>query len=105
MEETLTLTRHAAQMGCRAAMILPPFFYVDATDEGLYRYFSTLIERVGHSDLRICLYHIPQFAGIGFSPALAARLSNAFPGIVIALKDSSGNWHNTCAVIEAAPPQ
>lgn len=103
MGETLTLTRHAVEVGCKAAMILPPFFYVKASDEGLYRYFSTLIEQVGSDDLRICLYHIPQYAGIGFSPSLAARLSTAFPGIVVALKDSFGNWDNTQAVIEAAP--
>ena len=103
MEETLTLTRHAVEVGCRAAMVLPPFFYVTATDEGLYRYFSTLIERVGSDDLRICMYHIPQYAGIGFTPGLAARLNQAFPEIVIALKDSSGNWDNTHAVIKAAP--
>ena len=103
MQETLSLTRHAVEAGCRAAMILPPFFFVNATDEGLCRYFSQLIERVGSDDLRVCLYHIPQMTGIGISPALAARLNKAFPGIVVAYKDSSGDWENTLAVIRAAP--
>jgi len=103
IEETETLTRHAVELGCAAVMTLPPFFFVNAGDEGLYRYFSTLIERVGSDELRVCLYNIPQMAGIGISPGLAARLAAAFPGIVVAYKDSSGDWDNTQAVITAAP--
>ncbi len=103
LEETVTLTRHAVDLGCAAVMTLPPFFFVNAGDEGLYRYFSALIETVASDDLRICLYHIPQMAGIGISPTLAARLNRAFPDTVVAYKDSSGNWDNTKAVIEAAP--
>ncbi len=103
LEETATLCRHAVSLGCKAVMTLPPFFFVTASDEGLYRYFSQLIEAVGTDALTICLYHIPQYAGIGFTPTLAARLNEAFPEVVTALKDSSGNWDNTRAVIEAAP--
>ncbi len=103
LEETLTLSRHAVELGCAGVMTLPPFFYVTASDEGLYRYFSQLIEGVASDALRICLYHIPQNTGIGLSPALAARLNQAFPDVVVAYKDSSGNWENTRAVIEAAP--
>ncbi len=103
LEETLTLSRHAVDMGCAAIMTLPPFFFVNASDEGLYRYFSLLIERIGSVKAKICLYHIPQMTGIGISPALAARLNEAFPETVVAYKDSSGKWENTKAVIEAAP--
>ncbi|MFX0541599.1 dihydrodipicolinate synthase family protein [Roseovarius sp. S4756] len=103
LDETAALCSHAVDLGCRAVMTLPPFFFVTASDEGLYRYFSLLIEKVGSETLTICLYHIPQYAGIGFTPTLAARLNQAFPEVVTALKDSSGNWDNTRAVIEAAP--
>ncbi|MGR3383420.1 dihydrodipicolinate synthase family protein [Roseovarius indicus] len=103
MKETATLCRHAVELGCAAVMTLPPFFFVNAGDEGLYRYFSGLIESVGSDRLKVCLYHIPQMAGIGISPGLAARLNAAFPEVVVAYKDSSGNWENTKAVIEAAP--
>ncbi|WP_324752687.1 dihydrodipicolinate synthase family protein [Roseovarius sp. Pro17] len=103
LEETTALCRHAVELGCVAVMTLPPFYFVTASDEGLYRYFSALIEAVGNDALTICLYHIPQYAGIGISPALAARLNQAFPEVVTALKDSSGDWDNTRAVIESAP--
>jgi len=103
LEETLTLSKHAVELGCAAVMTLPPFFFVTAPDEGLYRYFSSLIESVASDRLKICLYHIPQNTGIGISPDLAARLNEAFPETVVAYKDSSGKWDNTQSVIEKAP--
>lgn len=102
LEETLALTRHAAELGAAAVMVLPPFFY-PAGDEGLYRYYSMLIETLGAKVPRIILYNIPQNTGVPISPAVSARLSEAFPGIVAAYKDSSGDWENTKAVIAAAP--
>ncbi|MEM8776121.1 MAG: dihydrodipicolinate synthase family protein [Pseudomonadota bacterium] len=102
-EDTLTLCRHAVDLGCAAVMVLPPFFFSDAKDEGLYRYFSQLIEAIGTDTFKLCLYHIPQNTTVGVTPALAARLNEAYPEVVVAYKDSSGNWENTKAVIESAP--
>lgn len=101
--ETAEVTRHAVGLGCAGVMTLPPFFYTQATEDGLFAYFDELIDRVGSPDLRICLYHIPQNAGVGFSPALAARLNRAFPGTVVAIKDSGGDWANTRALLDQAP--
>lgn len=101
--DTVALSRHAARLGCAGAMVLPAFFYPDATEDGHVRYFSDLIERVAAPELMLCLYHIPSHAGVGVSPSLAARLSGAFPETVLAYKDSSGDWANTAAVIAAAP--
>ncbi len=103
LEETIALTRHAYDLGCAAAMLLPPFFYSNPDDEGLYRYFSQLIEGLGAKTPKIILYHIPQNTGVAISPDLSARLNTAFPEIVVAYKDSSGDWDNTVAVINAAP--
>lgn len=102
LEDTVTLTRHAAEIGCAAAMVLPPFFY-PPSDEGLYRYYSRLIETLGAKAPKIILYNIPQNTGVPISPALSARLNAAFPNVVTAYKDSSGNWDNTAAVIRVAP--
>jgi len=103
LDDTVTLCRHAIEKGCRAVMTLPPFFYKNASDNGLYAYFVRLIETVNSPDLRICMYHIPPLAGIGFSPSLAGRLAGDFPDIFVAYKDSSGDFENTKAVIDAAP--
>jgi len=101
--DTKKLCQHAMQRGCAAVMTLPPFFFKNATDEGLYQYFVRLIEEINYPNLKLCLYHIPPMAGIGFTPELAGRLANEFPDIVVAYKDSSGDFENTKAVIAACP--
>lgn len=103
LEDTVTLTSHAVEHGCRAVMTLPPFFYTNASDDGLFIYFSRLVEKVDSPALKICMYHIPPMAGIGFTPSLAQRLAETYPDVFIAYKDSSGDFENTRAVIEAAP--
>jgi 4-hydroxy-tetrahydrodipicolinate synthase len=102
LEETVDLTRHTAELGCAAAMVLPPFFY-PPSDEGLYRYYASLIDKLGANAPRIILYNIPQNTGVPLSPALSARLNTAFPEHVVAYKDSSGDWENTQSVIREAP--
>ena len=97
---TVHLTRHAMELGCRACMVLPPFYFKDPPDEGLFRYFAGLIERIGDDRLRIMLYHIPQVAGVGLPTAVAARLRTEFPEQVVGLKDSSGDWATTEAFLD-----
>lgn len=103
LPDTLALSRHAVEAGCAAVMVLPSFFYGAVGDEGQARYFSELIEGIGDNRTRIILYSIPQNSGVPVTPALTARLNAAFPDTVVAYKDSSGDWENTAAVIEAAP--
>ena len=103
LHDTKKLCLHAVGRGCAAVMTLPPFFFKNAADEGLYAWFSRLIEEIDHPALKICLYHIPSLAGIGFTPSLVARLATDFPQTVVACKDSSGDFANTEAVIAAAP--
>lgn len=101
--DTVALSRHAVTSGCAAVMVLPSFFYGAVGDEGQYRYFSEVIEAVGDDRMRVILYNIPQNSGVAVSPSLVARLASAFPNIVVAYKDSAGDWANTRAVIDAAP--
>jgi 4-hydroxy-tetrahydrodipicolinate synthase len=103
LPETIELSAHAVALGCAGVMVLPSFFYTAAGDDGQARYYSELIERVADPAVRIILYHIPQNSGVPVSPALTARLSEAFPDIVVAYKDSAGDWNNTATVIAAAP--
>jgi 4-hydroxy-tetrahydrodipicolinate synthase len=103
LPETVELTKHAVGLGCAAAMVLPSFFYTAVGEDGQARYYGELIERVANPGLRVILYHIPQNSGVPVSPALTARLSRAFPEVVVAYKDSAGDWDNTIAVIAAAP--
>ena len=103
LSDTITLTQHATDMGCGGVLMLPPFYYKDPTDEGLFKYFAEVIDDIADDNLRIYLYHIPQVSGVGFSLELIARLRNEFPDTVLGLKDSSGDWANMQAILESFP--
>lgn len=88
--DTVTLMRHAVDAGVKATVVLPPFYYKGVSDEGLFRFYAEAIEGVGRDALRVVLYHIPPIAQVGLSVELVGRLLEAFPGIVVGIKDSSG---------------
>lgn len=92
--DTARLSRACLDMGCSAVMVLPPFYYKNVSDDGLFRYFAELIARIG-PDARIYLYHIPPIAVVGISVELVKRLRKAFPEQIVGIKDSSGDWDNT----------
>lgn len=100
--ETIALSAHATSLGCRGVLMLPPFFYKGVSDEGVYDAFAQVIEAAG-PDLRVYLYHIPQMSGVPITLPLIARLIAAFGDQIAGLKDSSGSWENTAAVIAAFP--
>src|SRR5678810_423148 len=95
------LTRAAVQMGCAGVLMLPPFYYKGVSDEGLYRNFAEIIERVGDERLQLYLYHIPPVSQAAITLNLIDRLLSKYPGIVAGLKDSSGDWNNTKAMLDA----
>ena len=103
MTEAATLIRHAVGHGVGGVLLLPPFYYKGMNDDGLFAFFAGVIDRVGSSALRIFLYHIPPQTVLGLSLALVGRLIKAYPQTVIGLKDSSGDWNNTVALLDAFP--
>jgi 4-hydroxy-tetrahydrodipicolinate synthase len=99
LSDSIELTKHAIELGSAGALVLPPFYYKSVPDEGLFRYFRSLIDRVSDERLRLYLYHIPPVAQVGFSLPLVKKLTERFPGTVAGIKDSSGDWENTKALI------
>jgi 4-hydroxy-tetrahydrodipicolinate synthase len=99
--ETVELTRHAVNHGCAGVLMLPPFYYKNVSEEGLYRYFSEVVQRVCDARLRIYLYHIPPVAIVGITPNLVERLLTAYPNAIAGMKDSSGDWNNTKSFLRA----
>jgi 4-hydroxy-tetrahydrodipicolinate synthase len=99
--ETVELTAHAVRHGCAGVLMLPPFYYKDVSEEGLYRYFSEVVQRVGDERLRIYLYHIPPVAIVGITPRLVERLLTAYPNAIAGMKDSSSDWNNTKTFLDA----
>ena len=100
LPDTVRLTAHAVGLGCAGTLMLPPFYYKGVDDDGLYASYSEVIERVGSDKLRIYLYHIPPIAQVGISIGLIERLLKSYPETVVGIKDSSGDWSNTSAMLE-----
>lgn len=103
--DSVELTRHAVNHGCGGVLMLPPFYYKGVSDEGLYRNFSEVIQRVGDERLRIYLYHIPPVAQVPITLTLIERLLKDYPGIIAGAKDSSGDWDNTKAMLDQFQPE
>jgi 4-hydroxy-tetrahydrodipicolinate synthase len=105
LADSVELTRYASSLGCHRVLMLPPFYYKGVSDEGLFRSYAEIIERVGTDALRIYLYHIPQVSQVPLSLDLIERLLAAYPQVIAGVKDSSGDWGNTGAMLERFQPQ
>jgi 4-hydroxy-tetrahydrodipicolinate synthase len=101
LPDTVRLTQHVARLGCAGALVLPPFYYKGVSDDGLYRSYAEVIERVASESLKIYLYHIPPISQVAISIGLIERLISDFPDTVVGIKDSSGDWSNTKTMLEA----
>ena len=97
------LARHAVEHGCGGVLMLPPFYYKGVPDDGIFAFFAAVIDRVASPALRVFLYHIPPVAVVGFSLDLVGRLIKDYPATVVGLKDSSGDWNNTAALLDRYP--
>lgn len=99
--EAANLSRHAVNAGAAGVLMLPPFYFKGVSDEGLFAYYSQVIERVGDARLAVYLYHIPQVTQVPISLSLIERLLKRYPETIAGCKDSSGDWGNAEAMIKA----
>lgn len=90
--DTIALTRAVLDAGYSNVLMLPPFYYKSVTDEGLFRSFATILDAVSDARLRVLIYDFPQMTGLTIGTALLARLRAAYAGIVVGVKNSSGDW-------------
>lgn len=104
LSDTIELTRHAVTSGCAGVLMLPPFYYKGVSDEGLFRSYASVIDAVADPRLRIYLYHIPPVAQVGISMKLIERLLKVYPDNIAGIKDSSGDWSNTEAMLREFQP-
>ena len=101
LTDSVRLTAHAMKLGAGGVLMLPPFYYKGVSDDGLFRSFAEVIERVGDRRLRLYVYHIPPVSQVPITLGLIERLLKTYPGIVAGVKDSSGDWNNTKAMLDA----
>ncbi|MDH5749738.1 MAG: dihydrodipicolinate synthase family protein [Rhodospirillales bacterium] len=92
LAEAVHMTKSLIGLGCAGVLTLPPFYYKNPSEDGLFAFFSELIQRVGDTRYRLYLYHFPVMSTVPFPPSLIARLLKEYPGTVAGLKDSSGDW-------------
>ncbi len=89
LTESIELTKLAFDLGYEGVVVLPPYYFRKATDEGLFAWFSELIKKAVPTKGHLLGYHIPSTAGVGFSLDLLARLKDSFPTQFAGIKDSS----------------
>jgi 4-hydroxy-tetrahydrodipicolinate synthase len=83
--EALELTKHAKEVGADAALMVNPY-YNKPTQEGLYRHFMTIADKVA---LPIVLYNIPGRTGITMAPSTVAKLAKHKN--IVAIKEATGS--------------
>ena len=105
LDDAVQMTRAAVRAGAGGVLVLPPFYYKGVSDDGLFAFFSELIERTGEAALRLYLYHIPPVAQVGLSLGLIERLLDRYGPVVAGIKDSGGQWDHTAALIERFTPR
>lgn len=101
--DTINLTQTAINAGAKGVLMLPPFFYKNNKDEGLFAHYSDVIQKIGDSRLKIHLYHFPQMSGVPITYSLIEMLLKEYPDTVVGMKDSSGDLENMAGAAERFP--
>lgn len=101
--DTVALTKAALGAGAKGVLMLPPFYYKNMSDQGLFDAFAEVIDKVADDKLRIYLYHFPQMSGVPITYELIEMLLKAYPETVVGMKDSSGVFDNMAGAAEKFP--
>lgn len=101
--DTVALTRDMMGLGLVHAMILPPYYYRDVSEQGIEDAFAAIIDAVGSDRLRVCAYHIPQVSGVPVPAAALGRLRRRYGKIMAGVKDSTGDFESFRAFRREAP--
>ncbi|MBF0355671.1 MAG: dihydrodipicolinate synthase family protein [Alphaproteobacteria bacterium] len=103
LPDTVALTKKALQIGAQGVLVLPPFYYKNVSEDGVFASYARIIEEVGDSRLKLYLYHFPKMAGVAITKSLIERLMKAYPGVIAGLKDSMGDLEHTLDLVKTFP--
>lgn len=98
LEESIALTRRAFELDADAVVTLPPYYYRSASEEGLFRWFDTLLRQAVPQGKYLLGYHIPAQSGVPLNLDLLSRLKDAHPEKFAGIKDSSGDAAHAVAL-------
>jgi|TARA_R110000868_G_scaffold10797_30_gene52362 4-hydroxy-tetrahydrodipicolinate synthase len=93
-DEAGAMIAAAAELGCRGVLVLPPFYYDFASDDGIVAFIDEAMRRAGRPDIDILLYNIPRFSRFTYTPELIDMLVAKFGSAIVGLKDSTGVAEN-----------
>jgi 4-hydroxy-tetrahydrodipicolinate synthase len=99
VEDAVFFVDKALAWGCAGVLVPPPFYYHGAAMDGVVRWYTQLIERLGSRARDIILYHIPSVTGVNVGPAVVGELQRRFGKVIAAIKDSSGDRATTEAFL------
>lgn len=92
LADMIALAGDAAQRGVAGVLLMPPALYrAGIGEDGTFRFYATVIDRVGRDDLRLYLYHFPEICGAPITPRVIRRLSDRYGPIIAGVKDSGGD--------------
>lgn len=91
----------ALRRSCKAILLAPPSYFKNLSDDGLFNWFSAVLNGLGDDARGIILYNIPSVTAVELSVDLISRLRDTFGDIIIGVKDSSGTWAYTEKLLAA----
>ncbi len=103
IDEAIAKVRLALKGGCRAVLLLPPFYFKGVPEDGLFGWFEAVLSGLDADARDIILYHIPSVAQVGLPVPLVRRITDAFPKAIRGVKDSGGHWPHTKHCSRPAP--
>jgi 4-hydroxy-tetrahydrodipicolinate synthase len=95
IEDAVTLTRNAFDIGADGVVVLPPFFNKEMSVDGLFLFYDQLITRAVPSDGRLLLYHNPVTTITSISFELIHRLCDRYPEQIVGIKDSGSDLEHS----------
>jgi 4-hydroxy-tetrahydrodipicolinate synthase len=95
VEEAAVQAKQALDRDCRHVLLAPPFYIKGVNDDGLFHWHSEFFAALGTQCRDMIVYNLPSQTAITISHELVSRLRAAHPGVIIGVKDSSGNWPYT----------
>ncbi len=89
LTENIDLIKYAIEYEFRDFLIMPPAYYKNNSDEGVFNFYSHIINEV--PKIRIILYNFEKLSGYRFTESIVTKLVEKFPDNVVGCKDSSYN--------------
>jgi 4-hydroxy-tetrahydrodipicolinate synthase len=104
VDDTVAVLRASADLGCRATLVVPPYYYTPAHNDGIAQFYNLCAQACGGTfPTDVILYHIPQLSGVAFDPMLISRLLAAHGDRIVAIKDSTGDVAHAAMLHRAFP--